>query len=118
MSRRKIAWFGMRLHRWVGRSGSRSAIAYVRPTVFAAVYRRVGTALLLDRAPPSVLDRRTVLDDASDRDGPSIGRLPQGTSDQRARRERRVGKIGSRSCQSLYDVSADHRALELVGCLR
>jgi hypothetical protein len=57
----------------------------VRAIVYAAPYRRVGTALLLGRAPTSVLDRGAPVDDAGDRDGRLVGRLPKGTADQRAR---------------------------------
>jgi len=53
----------------------------VSATVYAALYRRVGTAVLLDRAPPSILDRGAPLDDAGDRDGSTVGRLLKGPSD-------------------------------------
>jgi hypothetical protein len=53
--------------------------------LYAAPYRRVSTEVLLDRAPPSILDRGAPLDDACDRDRPSIGRLLEDSSDQRAR---------------------------------
>jgi len=38
----------------------------VRATLCAAPYRRVGTAVLLDGAPPGVLDRSAPLGDAGD----------------------------------------------------
>jgi hypothetical protein len=47
--------------------------------------RRIGSEVLLDRTSEGVLDSGTTLDDASDRDGPSIGRLPESRSDERTR---------------------------------
>ena len=44
-----------------------------RPGFQAAHDGRIGPEVLLDRTPASVLDRSASLDDASDRDGPSIG---------------------------------------------
>jgi hypothetical protein len=40
---------------------------------------------LLHRTPATVLDRSAPLDDAGDRGGPTLGRLPEGVSHERAR---------------------------------
>jgi hypothetical protein len=40
---------------------------------------------LLHGTPPTILDRGAPLDDAGDRGGPTLGRLPKGVSNERAR---------------------------------
>jgi len=57
----------------------------VWPGFYAAGDRWIGSEVLLHRTPPGVLDRSPSLDDAGDRCGPTIGRLPEGVSRQRAR---------------------------------
>src|SRR5437763_1091687 len=47
--------------------------------------RRIDPEILLHGSPATVLDRGAALDDAGDRGGPSIGRLPEGVSHERAR---------------------------------
>jgi len=66
----------------------RNSLPLVRPGFHATQDRRIGSEVLLDGTPEGVLDRRAALDDASDRDGPSIGRLPQGHSHERTRCEK------------------------------
>jgi hypothetical protein len=39
----------------------------VRATIYPATHRRDATEILLDRAPPGILDRSAPLDDAFDR---------------------------------------------------
>jgi len=51
----------------------------------AACDRRIDSEVLLHGTSPGVLDRGASLDDAGDRGGPSIGRLPEGISHERAR---------------------------------
>lgn len=48
-------------HTTSGRSGQ---LRLVRATIYAATYRRVSTEVLLDPAPPSILDRGAPMDDA------------------------------------------------------
>ena len=57
----------------------------VWPSFYAACDRRLGSEVLLHGTPTGFLDRGAPLDDPSDRRGPSIGRLPEGTSNERAR---------------------------------
>ena len=47
--------------------------------------RRIGSEVLLHGAPATVLDRGAPLDDAGDRGGPTLGRLLEGVSHERAR---------------------------------
>jgi hypothetical protein len=46
--------------------GDACQLRLVRTTIYAAPYRRVSAAVLLDRAPPSILDCGAALDDAGD----------------------------------------------------
>jgi hypothetical protein len=57
----------------------------VWPGFYAACNRWIGSEVLLHRTPPGVLDRSPSLDDAGDRCGPNIGRLPEGVPNERAR---------------------------------
>ena len=57
----------------------------VRADIHSTDDRGIGSKVLLDGTPESILDGRAALDDASDRDGSSIGRLPEGCSDERTR---------------------------------
>jgi hypothetical protein len=57
----------------------------VRLDILAAYDRRIDAEVLLHRTPTPVLDRGPPLDDASDRDGPTLDRLLEGVSDERAR---------------------------------
>jgi hypothetical protein len=41
-------------------------VRLVRASVYAATHRWVSTEVLLDRAPPSILDRGAPMDDACD----------------------------------------------------
>jgi hypothetical protein len=55
----------------------------------------ISSEILFDFTPAIVLDRSAPLDDAGDRDGPSIGRVPEGSSSERARCPRGVS-VGDR----------------------
>jgi hypothetical protein len=57
----------------------------VWPSFYAACDRRIGSKVLLHGTPTGILDRGASVDDESDRRGPSIGRLPEGISHERAR---------------------------------
>jgi hypothetical protein len=57
----------------------------VRPAFHAAYDGRFDSEVLLHRSPATVLDRSAPLDDASDRGGSTLGRLPEGVSHERAR---------------------------------
>ena len=50
-----------------------------------AIDRGIGAEVLLLGAPTTVLDRGAPLDDARDRGGPTLGRLPEGIPHERAR---------------------------------
>ena len=50
-----------------------------------AIDRGIDSEVLFDRPPPAVLDRGASLDDEGDRRGPTLGRLPEGVSRERAR---------------------------------
>jgi hypothetical protein len=56
----------------------------------AAFNRRIGSEVLLHGTQAAVLDRGPPLDDAGDRGGPTIGRLPKAVSHERARYLRAV----------------------------
>jgi hypothetical protein len=57
----------------------------VSPVFQAAFHRRIGSEVLLHGTQATVLDRGASLDDAGDRGGPTLGRLPEGVSHERAR---------------------------------
>src|SRR6202035_2512238 len=57
----------------------------VQTEIHAAHDRWIGSEVLLHRTSPTVLDRGAALDDAGDRGGPTLGRLPKGVSHERAR---------------------------------
>ena len=57
----------------------------VWPGLYAACDRWIDSEVLLLGAQATILDRGASLDDAGDRRGPSIGRLPEGISRERAR---------------------------------
>ena len=57
----------------------------VWPGFQTAFDRRIDPEVLLHETPTGILDRGAALDDASDRRGPSIGRLPEGILHERAR---------------------------------
>jgi hypothetical protein len=57
----------------------------VWPDVLVACNRRIDAEVLLHGAPAAVLDRGPSLDDEGDRGGPTLGRLLEGTSHERAR---------------------------------
>jgi hypothetical protein len=79
----------------------------VWPDFPTASDRWIGSEVLYDRPPPAVLDRGASLDDEGDRGGPTLGRLLEGVSRERARCVRGV---------PLPERSAEHRALRLAGC--
>jgi len=51
--------------------------------------RWIGSKVLLHGSPATILDRGAALDDAGDRGGLTLGRLPEGISNERARCLRR-----------------------------
>ena len=57
----------------------------VQTEIHAAHDRWIGSEVLLHRTSPTVLDRGAALDDAGDRGGSTLGRLPKGVSHERAR---------------------------------
>ena len=57
--------------------------------VLTAYDRRIDAEVLLHRTQATILDRGASLDDAGDRGGPTLGRLPEGISHERARCLRR-----------------------------
>ena len=57
----------------------------VCPDILAAYNRRIDSEVLLHGTQATVLDRGAPLDDAGDRGGPTLGRLPKGVSHERAR---------------------------------
>src|SRR6202035_3592229 len=57
----------------------------VQTEIHAAHDRWIGSEVLLHLTSPTVLDRGAALDDAGDRGGPTLGRLPKGVSHERAR---------------------------------
>src|SRR5437763_5007952 len=63
----------------------KSALPLVRPALSGKDDRRIDPEVLLDRTSKGILDGGASLDDASDRDGPPIGRLPEGYSGERTR---------------------------------
>ena len=67
----------------------------VWPDFHAAKYRRIEPEVLLHGAPAAVLDRGAALDDEGDRRGPTLGRLLEGVSHERARCLRGVPIAGS-----------------------
>jgi hypothetical protein len=72
----------------------------------AAFDRWVGSKVLLHGPPATVLDRCAPLDDAGDRGGPPVGRLPEGISHEPARclRGVSVGKTPYRRSISVSRV--------------
>jgi hypothetical protein len=66
----------------------------VWPGFRTAVDRRIGSKVLLHGTPAAVLDRGASLDDAGDRGGPTLGRLPEGVSHERARCLSGVSVVG------------------------
>ncbi len=57
----------------------------VRPDVLIVNNRRIDAEVLLHGTQAAVLDRGAALDDEGDRGGPTLGRLPEGVSRERAR---------------------------------
>jgi hypothetical protein len=57
----------------------------VWPNIHAAYYRWIDPKVLLHGTPAAVLDRSAPLDDEGDCRGPSLGRLLEGVSHERAR---------------------------------
>ena len=57
----------------------------VWPSFQAAFHRRIGSKVLLHGPQATVLDRGAPLDDEGDRGGPTLGRLLEGVSRERAR---------------------------------
>jgi len=57
----------------------------VRPDFHTAYDRGIGSEVLLYGAQATVLDRGASLDDEGDRSGPTLGRLLEGVSRERAR---------------------------------
>jgi len=53
--------------------------------VLTAYDRRIDAEVLLHRTQATILDRSASLDDAGDRGGPTLGRLLEGVSHERAR---------------------------------
>jgi len=65
----------------------------VRSDFHAALDRWIGTEVLLFGTQATILDRGPSLDDAGDRRGPTLGRLPKGISHERARCLRRHSAV-------------------------
>jgi hypothetical protein len=65
----------------------------VWPSLQAACDGRIGPEVLLHRTPTGILDRGAALDNPGDRRGPSISRLSEGVSHERARCRRGVPLI-------------------------
>ena len=61
------------------------SLPVVRPAFHTACDRWIGSKVLLHGTPAKILDRGAPLDDAGDRSGPTLGRLLEGVSDERAR---------------------------------
>jgi hypothetical protein len=61
------------------------SLLVVWPRFQTADDRRIGSEILLCGTQATILDRGAPLDDASDRGGPALGRLPKSVSDERAR---------------------------------
>ena len=57
----------------------------VWPNIHAAYDRRIEPEVLLHGSPATILDRGAALDDKGDRGGPTLGRLLEGVSHERAR---------------------------------
>jgi hypothetical protein len=57
----------------------------VCPDIHTTCDRRIDPEILLHGTQATVLDRGAALDDASDRGGPALDRLPEGVSHERAR---------------------------------
>jgi hypothetical protein len=66
------------------------SLPVVWPDFHAACDRRIGSEVLLHGTPATILDRGASLDDAGDRGGSTLGRLPEGVSHERARCRRGV----------------------------
>jgi hypothetical protein len=66
------------------------SLPMVWPSIYAAFHRRIDPEVLLHRSQATVLDRGAPLDDAGDRGGSALGRLPKGVSHERARRLRGI----------------------------
>jgi len=90
---RDPAYEASRISMQVGYSSARNgpefragcSLPMVWPGVLAAYNRRIGSEVLLHRTPPAVLDRGASLDDQGDRGGPTLDRLLEGVSRERAR---------------------------------
>ena len=91
----------------------------VRPDVHAAYNRRIGSEVLLHRTQATILGRGASLDYAGNRGGPTLGRLPEGTSDERARCPRGIpvgemppdsGSIWRRAESPVFDPFAESRS--------
>ena len=76
----------------------------VWPDVLVAYYRRIDPKVLLHGTPATVLDRGALLDDEGDRGGPTLGRLLEGVSRERARRLR--GILPLKSSPMAEDIQA------------
>jgi hypothetical protein len=61
------------------------ALPVVRPAFHTSYDRRIDSEVLLHGTQATVLDRGASLDDAGDRGGSTLGRLPKGVSHERAR---------------------------------
>ena len=61
------------------------SLSLVWPGLHAACDGRVNPEILLHRISATVLDRSAALDDAGDRGGPTLGRVFEGVSHERAR---------------------------------
>ena len=76
------------------KTGPEACLGRSLPVVWSgfqtAVDRGIDPEVLLLGAQATVLDRRTPLDDARDRGGPTLGRLLEGISHERARCLKRV----------------------------
>ena len=57
----------------------------VWPGFYAACDRGIGSEVLLHGTQATILDRGASVDDAGDRGGPTLGRVPEGVPDERAR---------------------------------
>src|SRR5262245_3418795 len=63
----------------------RGSLPVVWPGFQSAFNRWIGSKVLLYGTQATILDRCAPLDDAGDRSGPTLGRLLEGISDERAR---------------------------------
>ena len=86
----------------------------MRPDIHTAYDRGIGAAVLLYRTQATVLDRGAALDDAGDRGGPTLGRLLEGVSHERARCLRRHSADETSPIAEAYRVKSEPAIQEAV----